>query len=98
MDSTFLVRFDDVHGPGPRVAVKDVFDMAGTVTTNGCKAVANYSASATIDAVCLAGFRTGARVVGKANLHELGFGTSGINPWFGTPVNPRAPDRIPGGS
>jgi amidase len=98
IDTTFLVRFNNVEGAGPQVAVKDVFDMAGTVTTNGCKAVADYARPATLDAVCLAGFRSGARIVGKANLHELGFGTSGINPWFGTPVNPRAPERIPGGS
>jgi amidase len=31
-------------------------------------------------------------------MHELGFGTSGVNPWYGTPVNPLAPDLIPGGS
>jgi amidase len=38
------------------------------------------------------------RLVGKANLHELAYGVTGINPWFGTPVNPLDPDRIPGGS
>jgi amidase len=97
-DTTFITRFDLVGASGPRVAVKDVFDMAGTITTNGCKAIVDHAQPATRDAVCLAGFRTGARIVGKANLHELGFGASGVNPWFGTPVNPRAPDRIPGGS
>lgn len=38
------------------------------------------------------------RIVGKANLHELAFGASGINPGYGTPVNPLDPRRIPGGS
>jgi amidase len=36
--------------------------------------------------------------VGKANLVELAFGADGLNPWFGTPVNPLDPTRIPGGS
>jgi len=37
-------------------------------------------------------------VVGKTNLHELAFGVTGINPWFGTPTNPLDPTRVPGGS
>ncbi len=40
----------------------------------------------------------GCRVVGKANLHELADGGSGINPWYGTPTNPQDATRIPGGS
>src|SRR5207237_4004672 len=39
-----------------------------------------------------------ARVVGKVNLHELAYGTTGINPWFGTATNPLDPARVPGGS
>ena len=54
---------------------------------------------ASADAALLAGTRAaGARIVGKANLHELAFGTSGVNPWAGTPENPLDPRRIPGGS
>jgi amidase len=37
-------------------------------------------------------------LVGKANLHELCFGGTGVNPHYGTPVNPLDPRRIPGGS
>ncbi|MFZ0080445.1 MAG: amidase, partial [Trebonia sp.] len=48
---------------------------------------------------CLAGARAaGARVVGKANLNELAYGASGVNEYFGTPVNPLDPGRVPGGS
>ena len=84
---------------GMRVAVKDAIDVAGAVTTVGCPQVAETAAAATSDAECLLGLRRGgARMVGKANLHELCFGASGINPYFGTPVNPLAPERIPGGS
>src|SRR5438477_238731 len=39
-----------------------------------------------------------ARIVGKANLHELAYGVSGVNGWFGTPVNPLDPGLVPGGS
>jgi amidase len=38
------------------------------------------------------------RLVGKTNLHELAFGASGVNQWFGTPRNPVDPSLVPGGS
>jgi amidase len=96
--STWITRLES-EGNGPRLAVKDVFDVAGVVTTNGCQAIAAYAAPAADDAACLAGARAaGARIVGKANMHELGFGTTGLNPWFGNPVNPHFPDLVPGGS
>jgi amidase len=40
----------------------------------------------------------GCRIVGKTNMHELAYGVTGINRWTGTPINPRAPGRVPGGS
>ena len=73
--------------------------MAGVPTTAGCAAVADVAAPAEIDARCVAIARAGgARIVGKTNLHELCFGTAGTNVWYGDPVNPLAPDRLPGGS
>jgi amidase len=36
--------------------------------------------------------------VGKANLNELAYGATGVNEYFGTPVNPLDPGRVPGGS
>src|SRR4051812_46296798 len=39
-----------------------------------------------------------ARIVGKANLHELAFGATGVNHWSGTPENPLDPTLVPGGS
>jgi amidase len=51
------------------------------------------------DAACMAGARAaGARIVGRTNLHELALGVTGVNPWFGTPVNPLDPALVPGGS
>src|ERR1700723_3951359 len=85
-------------GGGSRLAVKDLIDVAGVPTTAGSRALAN-AAAAERDAPCLAGARAaGARVVGKANLDELAFGASGVNEYFGTPVNPLDPGLVPGGS
>jgi amidase len=96
--STFTTRFD-TSGPGIRLAVKDLIDMEGVPTTAGCRAVADHAAPAPADATCMAGARAArARIVGRTNLHELAFGVTGINPWFGTPVNPLDPTRVPGGS
>ena len=96
--STFITRFD-TSGSGVRLAVKDVIDMEGVPTTAGCRAVANEAEPARRDALCLAGARAaGARIVGRTNLHELALGVTGVNPWYGTPVNPLDPDLVPGGS
>lgn len=96
--ATFTIRLD-AAGDGPRLAVKDLIDMAGLPTTAGSRALAERAEPAERDAPCLAGARAaGARVVGRTNLHELALGPTGINPWFGTPVNPLDPARIPGGS
>ena len=96
--STFITRYD-TSGPGVRLAVKDLIDMAGEPTTAGCRAVAARACPATGDARCLAGARAeGARIVGRTNLHELALGVTGINPWYGTPVNPIDPGLVPGGS
>jgi amidase len=86
-------------GPGVRLAVKDVIDVEGVPTTAGSRALERRATPAERDAACLAGARSaGARVVGKANLHELAMLALGTNPWFGTPTNPLDPALIPGGS
>ena len=70
--STFITQLDPGAGAGPRLAVKDLIDVEGVPTTAGCKAVADSAAPAEKDAPCMAGARdAGARIVGKANLHEL---------------------------
>jgi amidase len=95
----WILRLDEGPADGPRLAVKDAIDIAGTVTTAGCQALADRGLVAEHDAPCVATARAaGARIVGKTNLHELCFGTTGLNPTFGDPVNPRWPDRVPGGS
>ena len=100
--STWILK-DSAPGPGLRVAVKDLIDVAGLPTTAGSRAIAEQASPAAADAPCLAGLRAAigrgeARLVGKTNLHELAYGISGINAAFGTPVNPLDPLRVPGGS
>lgn len=98
MVSTFISRFD-TSGTGTLLAVKDLIDMEGVPTTAGCRAVADEARPAEKDARCLEGAReAAARIVGRTNLHELALGVTGVNPWFGTPVNPLDPARVPGGS
>jgi amidase len=100
--STWILR-ETVSGPGLRVAIKDLIDVAGLPTTAGSRAIAEQAGPAAADAPCLAGLRAAmargeACLAGKTNLHELAYGISGINAAFGTPVNPLDPLRVPGGS
>lgn len=103
-DMTFITRLvpdeDPLAAPdGIRLAVKDNIDVAGVVSTSGCLPLAEEAEPAAFDAECLEGARTArARIVGKTNLHELCFGSSGVNHHYGTPVNPIDPRRVPGGS
>ncbi len=104
--ATFITRLPPTDitrrppaGRGVRLAVKDLIDVSGVPTTAGCRAVADTAAPAAADAACLAGARdVGAVIVGKTNLHELAFGGSGVNQWYGTPRNPLDPRLVPGGS
>jgi len=96
--ATFITRLEHASD-ALRLAVKDLIDVAGVPTTAGSRAVADTAPPAGGDAPCLAGARSaGAAIVGKVNLHELAYGASGVNHYFGTPVNPLDPDRVPGGS
>jgi amidase len=99
---TWVVRiFGDADGDDtrPRLAVKDCIDVAGLPTTAGCPVVAEMAERAHTDAPVVGSARDGgARIVGKASLTELCWSASGINHWAGTPLNPRDPRRLPGGS
>src|SRR5256885_3709765 len=100
--STYITRFAD-SGPGIAVAVKDLIDMAGVVTTAACRALADNALPAERDAPLLREIRRREAagevwIVGKTNLHELAYGTTGANPWWGTSANPRYPALYPGGS
>src|SRR4029077_389927 len=100
--STWILK-EATPGPGLRVAVKDLIDVAGLPTTAGSPAGAHPGGAAAADAACLAGLRAAiargeACLAGKTNLHELAYGISGINRAFGTPVKPLDSALVPGGS
>lgn len=84
-----------------RLAVKDLINVRGTVTTAGSEYVSKTSPPATRDAKCLEIARErNVAIVGKTNLTELAVTVSGENAYFGTPRN-RFDGRtevIPGGS
>lgn len=84
---------------GLDVVVKDVFDIAGTVTGFGNPDWARLHPAATADAAVVSRLRdAGARITGKTTTVEFTFGLEGTNHWYGTPLNPAAPGRLPGGS
>ena len=91
---------EDSRGPlwGVPVAVKDVIDVAGAVTTCG-SFVTEGAAAAERDAATVAGLRrAGAIILGKLNTHEFAYGAMTTSPRFGPGRNPWAPERIVGGS
>jgi len=78
--------------------VKDLFAVRGLVRGNGSPACAG-DPPATADATVVARLReAGAVVLGTTHMHELAFGPTGVNAALGTPQNPWAADRVPGGS
>ena len=84
-----------------RLAIKDLIDMKGVITTAGSEYLANTRPPALHDAKCLQIARMrNVRIVGKTNLSELALGVSGVNEHYGTPRNPlnRRFKLIPGGS
>ena len=84
---------------GLRLAIKDLYDLAGFPTTYGNPDWARThpvpQSSATVVSMLV---EAGATVVGKTKTVELAYGLTGENVWHGTPINPNAPDRFPGGS
>lgn len=93
----FLARPDPLPETGIRLAVKDLFDTEGLVTTYGSAIFADHVPDQTAEAVRrleVAGYAN----VGKTNLHEFAYGTTSHNPHFGAVPNPLAPGRVAGGS
>jgi len=88
---------------GLAVSVKDLFDIEGEVTAAGSTLLANRP-PAVADCPAVARLRrAGAAFIGRTNMSEFAFSGIGINPHFGTPLNPAttaldAQARIPGGS
>jgi len=85
---------------GLPISVKDLFDLAGDVTTAG-SVILKDAPPATEDAPAIGRLRrAGAIIIGRTNMTEFAYSGLGLNPHYGTPRNPwdRATGRIPGGS
>jgi aspartyl-tRNA(Asn)/glutamyl-tRNA(Gln) amidotransferase subunit A len=95
-EGIFLAR-PETEAPGISLAVKDLFDPAGLVTTYGSSIFSGHVPTETAEAVRrleAAGYTN----VGKTNLHEFAYGVTSMNPHYGWVPNPVREGRIAGGS
>jgi amidase len=84
---------------GLTFAAKDLFDVAGHPTGGGNPDWARQYPVPTRHAWAVQRLlEAGATLIGKTITDEVSLGILGENPFDGTPLNPRAPDRVPGGS
>ena len=96
-DLNAFITVSDERGDGTVVAVKDLIDVKGMVTTAG--GVILPAEPATDDAPVITRIRhAGCVVVGKANLHEFAYGVTSVNPHYGPVRNPYDSSRVAGGS
>ena len=100
--TTICVRAARAPSPyaGIPVSIKDLFDIAGDVTTAG-STVLRDAAPAKHDAPAVARLRAAGFIpIGRSNMTEFAFSGLGINPHYDTPRNPydRKAGRVPGGS
>ncbi len=92
-----FISISEETGDGPVVAVKDLVDVKGTVTTAG--GIILPKTPAANDAPVVHRLRRhGCVMVGKTNLHEFAYGVTSVNPHFGAVLNPHDPSRVAGGS
>ncbi len=85
---------------GLRLGVKDLFHIAGMPTTAGNPDWMNsHSQPSKVTAPSVTALlEAGAILIGKTLTDELAYSLEGINKHYGTPINPQALERIPGGS
>ncbi|MCX7561715.1 amidase [Sulfitobacter sp. F26204] len=96
-DAIFTKSFETT-GQGLRFGVKECLAVKGQPTRCGSLALANTSPAEENAEVVQRLLDSGCQMVGLTNMHELAFGVTGINPYYGTPCNRGWPERIPGGS
>jgi aspartyl-tRNA(Asn)/glutamyl-tRNA(Gln) amidotransferase subunit A len=82
---------------GIPIAVKDLFNTKGTLTTGGTKFFADYIPDEDAAAVTKVK-NAGAQILGKTNTHEVALGVTNNNPHYGACKNPWDLTRISGGS
>ncbi len=93
-----LISAFSLGGDGPTIAIKDTIDVAGHPTTGASRALEAAEPAQQHAQVVQQLLDAHWHIVGKANMHELAFGMTGINDYTGTPLNPQDATRIPGGS
>lgn len=108
VDDTFQAFYDPAlelpavsGGPlaGLKFAAKEAFAVQGQVTSGGNPDwLATHTPASETAHVIEALRGAGATLTGKTHTDELMYGLNGENVHYGTPINPMAPDRIPGGS
>ena len=82
---------------GVPIGIKDVLTMTGMPATAGSKILEGYHPP--YDATSVAKLEAaGAVLLGKLNCDEFAMGSSNENSAYGPVKNPRALDRVPGGS
>lgn len=89
------------HGrlAGLKFAVKDVFDVAGYPTGFGNPTwLATHDTATLTSPVVQSLLDAGAALYGKVITDELTYSLNGDNKHYGTPLNSKAPDSVPGGS
>lgn len=97
VDLHAFISMSDETGTGDRVAVKDLVDVRGMVTTAG--GIILPEVPAADDAPVIKRLRAfGCVMVGKANLHEFAYGVTSVNPHYGAVLNPHDATRVAGGS
>lgn len=80
-------------------ALKDVFDVQGHISSAGNPDwLATHQPASEHADVVAALLKEGAALKGVTHTDELMYGLNGENAHYGTPVNPKSADRIPGGS
>ena len=87
-DLAFISYWPPPENSGLRLAVKDLIDMKGEVTTAGSEYLSKHNPPATRDAACMAIARErNIQIVGKTNLTEFAITVSGNNDYYGDPIN-----------
>src|SRR6187431_1810526 len=84
---------------GLRLGVKDLFHIAGLPTAAGNPDwLASHALPEQTSPVVMQLLNAGAELVGKTQTDELAYSLNGLNIHYGAPINPRSPERLPGGS
>ncbi len=84
---------------GLTFGLKDIFDVAGHKTGFGSPDwLRTHDAAKVHSQVAEKLLDAGATLAGKTHTEEMAFSLTGENAHYGTPINVRAPDRVPGGS